>query len=92
MPPEPSPTPTVWTIKALLTWTIDFLTKKGFPSPRLDAEVLLAHVLKCKRINLIADSDEIPSDADGRRSANSSSAASITGPSPIWSGQRSSTC
>ncbi|HUR52615.1 MAG TPA: peptide chain release factor N(5)-glutamine methyltransferase [Gemmataceae bacterium] len=61
--PDPAP-PTVWTIKELLRWTIDFLTKKGFPSPRLDAEVLLAHVLKCKRIDLIANSDETPADAD----------------------------
>lgn len=60
----PDPAPTVWTNKELLRWTIDFLTKKGVPSPRLDAEVLLAHVLKCKRIDLIANSDEVPADAD----------------------------
>lgn len=60
----PDPAPTVWTIKELLRWTIDYLTKKGFASPRLDAEVLLAHVLKCKRIDLIANSDEVPADAD----------------------------
>src|SRR5262249_35377518 len=50
MPPEPAPqTPTVWTIKALLAWTTEFLTKKGNPSARLEAQVLLAHVLNCPR-------------------------------------------
>ena len=33
-----------WTIGRLLTWTTEFLRKHGADSPRLDAEVLLAHV------------------------------------------------
>ena len=41
-----------WTVGRLLTWTKDFLQKKGSDSPRLDAEVLLASVLKCQRVNL----------------------------------------
>ena len=41
-----------WTVGRLLTWTRDFLQKKGSDSPRLDAEVLLASVMKCQRVNL----------------------------------------
>src|SRR5262245_38150956 len=41
-----------WTIGALLDWTANFLVQKGAEFPRLDAEVLLAHALGCKRIEL----------------------------------------
>ncbi|QEL14346.1 peptide chain release factor N(5)-glutamine methyltransferase [Limnoglobus roseus] len=55
---------TAWTIKALLQWTTEHFTKKGLDSPRLDAELLLAHVLNCKRIDLIVRYDELPTDAE----------------------------
>jgi release factor glutamine methyltransferase len=67
MPPEPAPQPTVWTIQALLKWTADYLRGKGFESGRLESEVLLAHVLGCPRIELIARSLEVPPDADRAR-------------------------
>jgi release factor glutamine methyltransferase len=54
---------TIWTIKSLLAWTADHFAKKGLDSPRLDAELLLAHVLNCKRIDLIVRYDEQPSEA-----------------------------
>jgi release factor glutamine methyltransferase len=41
-----------WTLGALLDWTAKHLTQKGAEFPRLDAEVLLAHVAGCKRIDL----------------------------------------
>ena len=41
-----------WTVKRLLTWTTDFLKKKGSESSRLDAEVLLSHVLGWPRVQL----------------------------------------
>lgn len=47
-----TPTATNWTIGALLDWTAKFLADKGCESPRIDAEVLLAQVLGCKRIDL----------------------------------------
>lgn len=51
-----------WTIRRLLTWTEGFLREKAIDSPRLDAQILLAHVLKCKRIDLYVRSDEEPSE------------------------------
>lgn len=68
MPPQPAApsTPTIWTIKALLDWTTDFLAKKG-PAPasaRLEAQILLAYVLKCKKVDLLVRYDEQPSEAD----------------------------
>ena len=48
-----------WTVGRLLTWTADFLKQQGSSSPRLDAEILLAHASKCERIELYtAFSDE----------------------------------
>lgn len=51
-----------WTIRRLLTWTEGFLREKAIDSPRLDAQILLAHVLKCKRIDLYVRSDEQPAE------------------------------
>lgn len=48
----------LWTIGALLTWTQDFFAQKGIDTPRLDAEILLAHVLGKERIYLYAHYDE----------------------------------
>jgi release factor glutamine methyltransferase len=41
-----------WTVGELLNWTAGYLAQKGSEFPRLDAEVLLAHALECKRIDL----------------------------------------
>ena len=41
-----------WTVGSLLNWTAGFLAQKGSETPRVDAEVLLAHVMSCKRIDL----------------------------------------
>jgi release factor glutamine methyltransferase len=42
----------VWTLGSLLDWTAKHLAQKGCESPRIDAEVLLAHAVGCKRIDL----------------------------------------
>jgi release factor glutamine methyltransferase len=42
----------VWTLGSLLDWTAKHLAEKKVEYPRLDAEVLLAHVVGCKRIDL----------------------------------------
>jgi release factor glutamine methyltransferase len=41
-----------WTIGRLLNWTADYLKQHGSESPRLEAEVLLAHARGCQRIEL----------------------------------------
>jgi release factor glutamine methyltransferase len=51
-----------WTIGRLLEWTTQFLAQKGSESPRLDAQVLLAHVLGCKRIDLYTRHEEEPAE------------------------------
>lgn len=52
-----------WTVGRLLTWTTGWLDARGSESPRLDAEVLLAHVRECPRIALYTAFDEPVSDA-----------------------------
>ncbi len=40
------------TVLELLTLTTDYFVKKEIESPRLNAELLLSHVLECKRLDL----------------------------------------
>jgi release factor glutamine methyltransferase len=64
-PPDPRDAETVkdeWTVGRLLDWTARFLAGKGVEHPRLDSEVLLAHTLKCERIQLYTRFDEAASD------------------------------
>ncbi len=49
-----------WTILRLLQWTTEHLKKSGSPSPRLDAEVLLAYARGCERIALYTAFAEEP--------------------------------
>jgi release factor glutamine methyltransferase len=51
-----------WTIGRLLTWTTDYLKQHKSDSPRLDAEVLLAHARGCPRIQLYANFEEVADD------------------------------
>lgn len=44
-----------WTVRRLLEWTAAFFTRKEVDSPRLSAELLLAHVLAVPRIKLYTD-------------------------------------
>ncbi|MCD6292061.1 MAG: peptide chain release factor N(5)-glutamine methyltransferase [Deltaproteobacteria bacterium] len=41
-----------WTVLSLLNWAAPYLEKNGSTSPRLDAELLLAKVLACQRLDL----------------------------------------
>ncbi len=52
-----------WTIGRLLQWTADYLKQHGSESPRLEAEVLLAHARGCKRVELYTSFDELADDA-----------------------------
>lgn len=51
-----------WTVLRLLEWTTDFFKRKGSESPRLDAEVLLAHARQCSRIQLYTSFGEEPTE------------------------------
>ena len=46
-----------WTTRQLLAWMHDAFTSKGIDSPRLCAEMLLAHVIGCDRLKLYTDND-----------------------------------
>lgn len=56
--------PSSWTIKALVTWTTQYFRDKGIESPRLEAELLLAHALNCRRIDLLVNYDVEPHEAE----------------------------
>ncbi len=47
----------MWTPKSLLEWTAGWFATKNIPTPRLDAELLLAHVLRLKRLDLYLQFD-----------------------------------
>ena len=42
----------IWTIGKILKWSEQYFAERGIDTPRLDAEVLLSHVLRVKRIQL----------------------------------------
>ena len=48
----------IWTIGRILKWTEQYFGSKGVESPRLDAEVLLSHVLEKERIYLYVHFDQ----------------------------------
>ena len=57
----------VWTVKKLREWTAQFLAKKGIEKAGLDADLLLAHALGWKRIELLTRFDEeAPEEARNR--------------------------
>jgi release factor glutamine methyltransferase len=49
-----------WTIRRLLDWTENYLRGKGSESPRLETQILLAHALSCRRIDLYTRTEEEP--------------------------------
>jgi release factor glutamine methyltransferase len=65
--PGPTATEQTWTVGSLLNWTATFLAQKGCESPRVDAEVLLAHALGCKRIDLYGMRHAEPAPDDVRQ-------------------------
>jgi len=51
------PTTAPWTTRRLLDWLAQALGAKGVDSPRLSAELLVAHALGCERLRLYLDMD-----------------------------------
>ncbi len=83
-----------WTVGKLLTWTTDYLKKNGSHSPRLDAEVLLAHARECQRIELYTAFSEEPSEESRtafremvRRRAEGTPVAYLVGYKEFYSAQ-----
>jgi release factor glutamine methyltransferase len=58
IPPPTPPSNDEWTVRKVLEWTTSHLKKHGSDTPRLDAEILLAHARGCKRIQLYTAYDE----------------------------------
>jgi release factor glutamine methyltransferase len=53
-----------WTTRRLLAWMNEAFTKKGLDSPRLMAEMLMAHVLGCDRLRLYMEADRPATDLE----------------------------
>ncbi|MBN2017368.1 MAG: peptide chain release factor N(5)-glutamine methyltransferase [Candidatus Cloacimonetes bacterium] len=47
-----------WNVKDVLFWTSDYFTEKEITSPHLNAELLIAHVLDCSRLDLYLKYDK----------------------------------
>jgi len=83
----------VWTPLELVRWTTDYFKSHGVESPRLDAEVLLAHALGARRIDLYLRFDQ-PLEAHERavfrelvrrRASERVPVAYLTGSREFWS-------
>ncbi len=53
-----------WTICKLLKWAAEDFERRGLESPRLEAELLLGHALGMTRIQMIVQSENIPSTSE----------------------------
>ncbi|MBI2568699.1 MAG: peptide chain release factor N(5)-glutamine methyltransferase [Candidatus Schekmanbacteria bacterium] len=82
----------VWTVRDVLAFAGPYLARAGADSPRLDAEVLLAHAIGVERIKLFLD-PERPLTSDERsayrallqRRARHEPVAYLTGRREFWS-------
>lgn len=59
---SPPATAAPWTVARLLAWTREHFERRGIESPRLCAEILLAHALQCERLRLFTQHDVVPSE------------------------------
>ncbi len=50
---------TLWTVQQVLNWTVDYFSRHQIAEPRLSAELLLAHTLQCRRIDLYVQFERI---------------------------------
>lgn len=56
-----------WTVRRVLSWMTQHFTERGCDTPRLDAEILLAHILGCPRIQLYVQFERPLTDSDRAR-------------------------
>lgn len=80
-----------WTVLEVLKWTTSFFDSRDIDSPRLSAELLLAHVLDISRLDLYLRFDQPLSMAERaryreliKRRADGEPAAYITGVKAFW--------
>lgn len=62
--PSERTTETDWTVGKIIDWTTAHLKKHGSESPRLEAEILLAHARNCPRIQLYVHYNELLSEGE----------------------------
>lgn len=81
-----------WTVLRLLDWTKNHFARAELESPRLAAEILLAHALRCERIDLYARYEHRPSKKEladyrklVRRAANHEPIAYLVGKKEFYS-------
>ena len=81
-----------WTVNRLLAWTRDFFKKKGIDKPQLEAEILLAHAMSIKRIELYTAYEGEPTEAQRtifrdyvKRRGNGEPTAYLTGSREFYS-------
>jgi len=82
----------IWTLLKLLRWATDFFAGKVIDSPRLNAELLLAHALKLERVGLYLNYDR-PLNAEEldlirplvKRRAQREPLQYLTGETEFWS-------
>ncbi|MBN1356112.1 peptide chain release factor N(5)-glutamine methyltransferase [bacterium] len=81
-----------WTIRELLAWTTQYFASLKISSPRLDAEILLAHSLKLERLQLYLDADRPVTEPERsrfreliRKRAGRIPVAYLTGTREFWS-------
>ena len=51
----------IWRVMELINWTADYFKKNGIESARLDAELLLGHILNKSRLQLYMDFEQVVS-------------------------------
>ncbi len=60
---RPAP-PSTWTTRRLMDWMTNHFSSRGIDSPRVCAEMLLAHVIGCERMRLYMDVDRPASEEE----------------------------
>jgi release factor glutamine methyltransferase len=58
-PPPASSLPATWTVLDVVRWTTARFTERALATPRLDAELLIGHVLGLARIQLYVQSERV---------------------------------
>ena len=89
---QPRSTDPEWTIIKLLKWTTSYFESRDIDGPRIEAEILLAHVLQLQRIDLYLRYDEPLSSNELsrfkdliKRRINREPVAYIVGSKEFWS-------